>query len=133
MKKILDIIIFEEAWNNFRLSQFFKNTIEYMEEVNTLFDGAISTSSRVNKLTKLEDPGKCVVPYTILGDEFLDAPCATWSIVILVSKDIAERLGIGIKAPRIILAFANLFTKSPHDDISNLDLRVGNCIIPIEF
>ncbi|KAF3587468.1 hypothetical protein F2Q69_00029694 [Brassica cretica] len=65
-----------------------------MEEVNTLFDGAISTSSRVNKLTKLEDPGKCVVPYTILGDEFLDAPCATWSIVILVSKDIAERLAI---------------------------------------
>jgi len=46
-------VSFEEVWNNFCLTQFFKNTIESMEEIKSLFDEARSALLKVKKLKKL--------------------------------------------------------------------------------
>ncbi|KAF3488256.1 hypothetical protein F2Q69_00052786 [Brassica cretica] len=57
-EEIHDTVSFEEVWNNFCLTQFFKNTIESMEEIKSLFDEARSALLKVKKLKKLEDPRK---------------------------------------------------------------------------
>lgn len=84
-EEIHDTVSFEEVWNNFCLTQFFKNTIESMEEIKSLFDEARSALLKVKKLKKLEDPRKFVVLYIILGVEFL---CDIGSTVSLMSEDI---------------------------------------------
>lgn len=70
-EEIHGTVSFEEVWNNFCLTQLFKNTKESMEEIKALFDKAWSALLMVKKLKKLEDPRKFVVLYIILGVEFL--------------------------------------------------------------
>ncbi|XP_019090236.1 PREDICTED: uncharacterized protein LOC109128422, partial [Camelina sativa] len=62
----------------------------------------------LKRLPKLEDPGKFVVPCSILGVNFEDSLCDTGSSVNVMSKAIAERLEIDdMKASKVSLTFAN--------------------------
>ncbi|XP_010474117.1 PREDICTED: uncharacterized protein LOC104753584 [Camelina sativa] len=58
----------------------------------------------LKRLPKLEDPGKFVVPCSILGVNFEDSLCDTGSSVNVMSKAVAERLGIDdMKASKIFM------------------------------
>lgn len=63
-----------------------------MEDVKTLFTEARNAFTEVKKLTKLTNPVKFVVLYTISRVEFSDALADTESAVSIVSIYIDERL-----------------------------------------
>ncbi|XP_010431304.1 PREDICTED: uncharacterized protein LOC104715609 [Camelina sativa] len=91
-------------------------------------------ASSLKRLPKLEDPGKFVVPCSILGVNFEDSLCDTGSSVNVMSKAVAERLGIDdMKASKVSLKFANAVTTTPHGFINNLDVRFGNCLVATDF
>ncbi|XP_010475339.1 PREDICTED: uncharacterized protein LOC104754767 [Camelina sativa] len=88
----------------------------------------------LKRLPKLEDPERFVVPCSILGVNFEDSLCDTGSSVNVMSKAIAERLGIDdMKASKVSLTFANTVTTTPQGFINNLDVRVGNCLVATDF
>ncbi|XP_010490049.1 PREDICTED: uncharacterized protein LOC104767766 [Camelina sativa] len=98
------------------------------------FIEARSISLCLKRLPKLEDPGKFVVPCSILGVNFEDFLCDTGSNVNVMSKAIAERLGINdMKASKVSLKFANAVTTTPQGFINNLDVRVGSCLVATYF
>ncbi|KAF8087500.1 hypothetical protein N665_0583s0009 [Sinapis alba] len=104
-----------------------------MEEINALYDEARRKATGMKKLVKLEDSRKFVVPCPIKGVDFPDALCDTWSTVSIMSKDIANKLGLASEALKITLTFTNYSTNSPLGTINNMDVRLGNCIVPINF
>lgn len=65
MKKIYEGVPFEDAYEGFQSTQFFMNTREVVEEVKSLFEEVKSTHTKVNKLTRLTDPVKFMVPYIV--------------------------------------------------------------------
>lgn len=65
MKKISEGVPFEDAYEGFQSTQFFMNSREAVEEVKSLFDEAKSTLTKVNKLTRLTDLVKFMVPCII--------------------------------------------------------------------
>ncbi|XP_019090157.1 PREDICTED: uncharacterized protein LOC109128398 [Camelina sativa] len=88
----------------------------------------------LKRLPKLEDPGKFVVPCSILGVNFEDSLCDTGSSVNVMSKAIAERLGIDdMKASKVSLKLANAVSTTPHGFIGNLDVQVGSCLVATDF
>ncbi|XP_010418610.1 PREDICTED: uncharacterized protein LOC104704179 [Camelina sativa] len=88
----------------------------------------------LKRLPKLEDPGKFVVPCSILGVNFEDSLCDIRSSVNVMSKAVVERLGIAdMKASKVSLKFANVVTTTPQGFINNLDVRVGSCLVATEF
>ncbi|XP_010430896.1 PREDICTED: uncharacterized protein LOC104715156 [Camelina sativa] len=88
----------------------------------------------LKRLPKLEDPGRFVVPCSILGVNFENSLCDIGSSVNVMSKAIAERLGIDdMKASKVTLTFTNAVTTTPQGFINNLDVRVGNCLVATNF
>lgn len=133
VKRICDIISFEEAWDDFHLYHLFKHTSETMKEVKAIFDESRGTSTWVKKMTKLEDPGKFVIPCTISRVKFSDSLCNTWSTISLMSKDIAERLDLATEALKLTMTFVSFSTRSLKFIVNILEVRVENCIVSIDF
>ncbi|XP_010462812.1 PREDICTED: uncharacterized protein LOC104743423 [Camelina sativa] len=88
----------------------------------------------LKRLPKLEDPGKFVVPCSILGVNFEDSLCDTGSSANVMSKVVAERLRIDdMKASKVSLKFANAVSTTPQGFINNLDVQVGRCLVATDF
>lgn len=112
VKRIAPTMSFEDAWSRYHLNQFFTNTRETREEIEEMFIKAKNASSLLKNLSKLEDPGKFLVPCSIYGVEFTDSLCHTGSAVSLMSKDIAESRPSD-RATKVHSEFADSSTKSP--------------------
>ncbi|XP_048615689.1 uncharacterized protein LOC125588402 [Brassica napus] len=103
-----------------------------MEDIKALFTEALTPSMKV--LPKVDDPGKFVFPCSIAGVKFMEALCDSGSSVNLVSKAIADELGIVDVEPSLVtLAFANSSMAVPYGTIRNLPVQVGNCILHTKF
>ena len=63
----------------------------------------------------------------------MDSLCDTGSTVSLMSKDIAERLGLKIESPKLTVEFSDSSTKSPQGTVKDLVVQVGNCVVPTDF
>ncbi|XP_010430984.1 PREDICTED: uncharacterized protein LOC104715262 [Camelina sativa] len=88
----------------------------------------------LKRLPKLKDPGKFVLPCSILGVNFEDSLCDTGSSLNVMSKASAERLGIDdMMASKVSLKFANAVTTTPQGFINNLDVQVGSCLVATDF
>lgn len=48
-------------------------------------------------------------------------------------KDITEKLGLSTEVTKFKLKFANLSSKSLLGVVNNLEVKVGNCIVPINL
>ncbi|XP_024010313.1 uncharacterized protein LOC112085339 [Eutrema salsugineum] len=106
----------EEAWENRPLAR--------------------STPPPLKKLNKIEDPGKFAVPCSISGVEFKESLVDSGSSVNLMSKLVAERLGIVdtcIRHLQMTLAFANSSTTTSYDTIPDLLFKIGDGLVPTDF
>ncbi|XP_013629211.1 PREDICTED: uncharacterized protein LOC106335276 [Brassica oleracea var. oleracea] len=125
-------ITFEHAWEIQPLCLFFKNCRETQEEIKALFTEALTPSLKV--LPKVDDPGKFDFPCSIAGVEFKEAHCDSGSSVNLISKAIADELGIvHVKPSQVKLSFANSSMAVPYGTIGNLPVQVGDCVLHTEF
>ncbi|KAF2567390.1 hypothetical protein F2Q68_00026002 [Brassica cretica] len=104
-----------------------------MEEVKDFLDEARSAFQGVKKMTKVGDPGKFEVPCTISGIEFHDAPRDTWTVVSAMPKDITEKLGLATKVSKTKLAFPDLSSRSSPGVVNNLDVKIENYIVSVDF
>lgn len=105
VKRIPLTMPLEDAWGVYHLNRFFKIARESMKEIEELFIKTKNASSPIKTFPKLEDPRKFVVPCSIVGVKFLDSLCDTRSTVSLMSKNIAERLGLLTEPPKLTLNF----------------------------
>ncbi|KAF3602616.1 hypothetical protein F2Q69_00035821 [Brassica cretica] len=105
---------------------------ETQEEIKALFTEALTPSLKV--LPKVDDPGKFVFPCSIAGVEFKEAHCDSGSSVNLISKAIADELGIvHVEPSQVKLGFANSSMAVPYGTIGNLPVQVGDCVLHTKF
>ncbi|KAF8053158.1 hypothetical protein N665_1457s0002 [Sinapis alba] len=127
-------ISFEYAREIRPLHMFFKNCRETQEEIKALFTEALTEPTPLRVLPKVEDPGKFVFPCSIAGFEFKESLCDSGSSVNIMSKAIAEKLGIDrIQPSKMTLAFANSSTTTPYGTIYELLVHVGDCLVHVDF
>ncbi|KAL1217957.1 hypothetical protein V5N11_001848 [Cardamine amara subsp. amara] len=98
-----------------------------------LTDPGNTPTPSLKQLTKREDPGKFSVPCSISGVEFKESLVDSGSSVNVMSREIAERLRIGIEPAVMTLTFANDATSLPYGIILNLLIKVGDCLVPTDF
>ncbi|KAL1225367.1 hypothetical protein V5N11_009024 [Cardamine amara subsp. amara] len=89
---------------------------------------------KLRHLPKLGDPGKFVVPCSILGVEFEDSLCDSGSTVNVMSKATAQSLGIEniLPSPRT-LKFADGAISTSQGLIKDLEVRIDDCLMPCDF
>lgn len=89
---------------------------------------------KLRHLPKLGDPGKFVVPCSILGVEFEDSLCDSGSMVNVMSKATAQSLGIEniLPSPRT-LKFADGAISTSQGLIKDLEVRIDDCLMPCDF
>ena len=101
---------------------------------NAAFDSGNIQALPMRKLPKLEDPGKFVVPCSIFGVDFEDSICDSGSTVNLMSRGIAESLGIANLQPsQMFIRFANASIETPQGCIKDLQVQIRNCLMPTDF
>ncbi|KAF8080322.1 hypothetical protein N665_0956s0003 [Sinapis alba] len=104
------------------------------EEIKALFTEALTEPAPLRVLPKVEDPGKFVFPCSISGFEFKESLCDSGSSVNIMSKAIAEKLGIDrIQPSKMTLAFANSSTTTPYGTIYELPVQVRGCLVHVDF
>ncbi|KAF8083350.1 hypothetical protein N665_0579s0001 [Sinapis alba] len=127
-------ISFEDAREIRPLHMFFKNCRETQEEIKALFTEALTEPAPLRVLPKVEDPGKFVFPCSIAGFEFNESLCDSGSSVNIMSKAVAEKLGIDrIQPSKMTLAFANSSTTTPYGTIYELPVQVRGCLVHVDF
>ncbi|KAL1220241.1 hypothetical protein V5N11_008260 [Cardamine amara subsp. amara] len=96
--------------------------------------GSVGSSS-CKLLPKLEDPGKFVVPCSVLGTEFKDSICDSGSTVNIMSLDIVRSLKLvdSIEPSKMTLRFSDATVKTSKGCIMDLQVRVGDCLMHVDF
>lgn len=74
-----------------------------------------------------------MVSCTISGVEFPYVICDTRSGVSIVSKDTVEKLELVIEVPKFKRILEDFSNKSPLGVVNNLEVKVGNCMVFIDF
>ncbi|CAA7028523.1 unnamed protein product [Microthlaspi erraticum] len=106
-----------------------KNPLEWPEDDEPIYKGP-----HQRKLHKMEDPGQFVFPCTINGMDFIDSLCDTGANVNVMSKLIADELGIvDIKDSQTSLKFGNASTITPYGFAQDILVQVGGCLVPTDF
>ncbi|CAE6218829.1 unnamed protein product [Arabidopsis arenosa] len=86
------------------------------------------------KVEKLEDPGKFVVPCSIDGEVFANSLCDSGSSVNVMSMATVRRLDLqGMETSQCSLKFANASTTTPQGFIGDVEVRIGNHLVPTDF
>ncbi|XP_024013090.1 uncharacterized protein LOC112087296 [Eutrema salsugineum] len=86
------------------------------------------------KLHKINDSVKFVFPFIIEGMEFSDSLCDTGANLNVMSKAIANELGMcDIKPPHGSVKFGDNSSMIPYGFITDLMVQVGGCLIPVYF
>ncbi|KAF2590434.1 hypothetical protein F2Q70_00039124 [Brassica cretica] len=100
---------FEEAYFTHRLWMFFRETKGTEEDIRRMFHQVREKLRKRITLKKKSDPGMFVVPCLIIGIDYPSALCDTGSSVSILPK----RNFRGI--------------------IRNLDMQIGNALVPVDF
>lgn len=129
---ILEGVSFKDTYEIFCFIQFFKKSRETMKKTIALYYEAKNQLQRL-RLKGLPDPKKFVVPCTISEVEFFDALYDIGYKVSVVPKNIAEKLRLVIEAPMFKLTPADVSSKSPLGIVNNLEVKVWNSMVFIDF
>ncbi|KAG7552323.1 Aspartic peptidase domain superfamily [Arabidopsis thaliana x Arabidopsis arenosa] len=88
----------------------------------------------LRRLTKVEDPGRFVCSCSITGIEFPNPLCDSGANVNVMSRNVAEKLGLRDLSPsNLSLVFGDSSQKTPDGLVRDLQLVVGDCIVPTDF
>ncbi|KAG7532294.1 F-box domain [Arabidopsis thaliana x Arabidopsis arenosa] len=93
-----------------------------------------ASTLKLVKVEKQEDPGKFVVPCSIDGEVFANSLCDSGSSVNVMSMATVRRLDLqGMETSQCSLKFANASTTTPQGFIGDVEVRVGNHLVPTDF
>ncbi|CAE6199834.1 unnamed protein product [Arabidopsis arenosa] len=88
----------------------------------------------LRRLIKVEDPGCFVCSCSITGIKFPNSLCDSGANVNVMSRCVALKLGLRDLFPsNLSLVFGDSSQKTPDGLVRDLQLVVGDCIIPTDF
>ena len=83
---------------------------------------------------KYKDPGCPIISYTIGQKEISRALIDLGANINLLPLSVYQQLGLGEQSPtRVTIQLADRFVKIPKGEITDLLIRVGNFIYPVDF
>ena len=123
---------FEEAYFTHKLWMFFRET----KRLNKTLGECSTMSEKMRQritLKKKSDPRKFVVACLIGGIDYPSALCNTGSSVNILPKVMADHLGLKIESSEDSFTFVDCFQRNSGGIIRNLEVHIGNVLIPIDF
>ncbi|CAA7027657.1 unnamed protein product [Microthlaspi erraticum] len=85
-------------------------------------------------IPKTDNSGKFVVPCIIKGNILEQSLCDTGANVNIMSKRIADKIGLTkIEPSSISINYADSFSQTPYGFVPNVMVQIGNCSIPTDF
>ena len=114
-KRVLRIPLdkpFEEAYFTYRLWMFFKETNETEHDIHRMFNQVREKMKQRITLKKMSDPGKFAVPCLWKGIEFPFALCDTGSSISILTKIMADHLGLKIEPSEDSFTFLDYSTRN---------------------
>ncbi|XP_033131528.1 uncharacterized protein LOC117126718 [Brassica rapa] len=135
-KRVLRILVekqFDEVYFTHRLWMFFKETKETKEDIRRMFHHVRERMKLRITLKKKSDPGKFVIPFLVKGIEFPYALCDTGASVSILPKVMANQLGLKIEPSSESFTFVDLSERSSGSIIRDLEVQIGNTLVPVDF
>ncbi|KAF3539291.1 hypothetical protein F2Q69_00021749 [Brassica cretica] len=123
---------FEEAYFTHRMWMFFRETKETEEDIRRMFHQVREKMRQRITLKKKSDPGKFVVLCLIGGIDYPSALCDTRSSVSILPKVMAG-LSLKIEPSEDSFTFVDFSKRNSGGFIGNLEVQIGNAIVPIDF
>ena len=124
---------FEEAHFTQRLWMFFRETRETEEDIRRMFHQVREKMTQRLTLKKKSDPGKFVVTCLIGGIDYPSVLCDTGSSVNILPKVMVDHLGLKIEPSEDSFTFVDCSQRNSEGIIRNLEVQIGNALIPIDF
>lgn len=85
-------------------------------------------------IPKTDNSGKFVVPCIVKDTILEDALCDTWANVNIMSKGIADKIGLtNIQRSSISINYADSFSQTPYGFVPDVMVQIENCSIPTDF
>ncbi|CAA7030806.1 unnamed protein product [Microthlaspi erraticum] len=85
-------------------------------------------------IPKTDNSGKFAVPCIIKGNILEQSLCDTGANVNIMSKRIADKIGLTkIEPSSISINYADSFSQTPYGFVPNVMVQIGNCSIPTDF
>ena len=131
VKRVPKNMSFEDAYYQYRLGNFFRESKETAKDIELLFN-EISRKPK-KTLKKEEDPGKFLIPCTIHDTCFPHALCDTGSAVSIMGKDTAEQLGLKVEPSQDSFAFVDNSKANSAGVIKNVKVEIGDCTVPVDI
>ncbi|WZZ20579.1 hypothetical protein YC2023_121966 [Brassica napus] len=135
-KRVLRISIekpFDETYFTHRLWMFFSETKVTEEEIRRMFHQVREKMKHRITLTKKSDPGKFAIPCVVKGVEFPHSMCDTGASVSILPRIMADQLGLTIEPSTESFTFVDLSEKRPGGIIRDLEVQIGNALVPVDF
>ncbi|KAG5414877.1 hypothetical protein IGI04_002444 [Brassica rapa subsp. trilocularis] len=135
-KRVLRISIekpFVETYFTHRLWMFFRETKVTEEDIRRMFHQVREKMKHRITLTKKSDPEKFAIPCVVKGVEFPHSMCDTGASVSILPRIMADQLGLTIKPSTESFTFVNLSEKRSGDIIRDLEVQIGNALVPVDF
>ncbi|WZY77966.1 hypothetical protein YC2023_024350 [Brassica napus] len=124
---------FEEAYFTHMLWMFFRETKETEHDIHRMFNQVREKMKQRITLKKMSDPGKFAVPCLLKGIEFMCALCDTGSSISILTKIMADHLGLKIEPSEDSFTFLDYSTRNSGGITRNLEVEIGNALVPVDF
>ena len=112
---------------------FFKETKESEQDIHRIFDLIIEKMKQRIALKKKSDPWKFAVPCLVVGIEFPCALCDKSSSVSILTKVMADHLGLKIDPSQDSFNFVDHSTGNSGGIIRDLEVQFGNALVPVDI
>ncbi|KAF2556307.1 hypothetical protein F2Q68_00013320 [Brassica cretica] len=135
-KRVLRIPVekpFDEVYYTHRLWMFFRETKETEEDIRRMFHHVRERMKLRITLKKKSDSGKFAIPCMVKGIEFPHALHDTGASVSILPKVMADQLGLKIEPSSKSFTFVNLSERSSGGIIRDLEVQIGNALVPVDF
>ena len=112
---------------------FFRETRETEEDIMRMFCQAREKMKKKITLNKKSDPGKFAIPCTVKGIEFPHALWDTGASVSILLRVMADHLGLKVEPTKESFTFVDCSQRSSGGIVRDLEVQIGNALVPVEL
>ena len=112
---------------------FFRETREKEEDIKRMFCEASEKMRKRVTLKKKSHPGQFAIPCTVKSIEFPHAFCDTGASVSILTKVMADHLGLKVEPSQELFTFVDCSQRNLGGIVRDLEVQIGNVLVPTDF